>query len=127
MIRLAACGFAALMLLGSSRAEAQSTLGAGALHGTVLDASGAVVGGARVTLTETSKGWVRTSESGRDGSFLFASVIDGLYTIGVDKPGFNTEKVGGLRIEVGQQAAVTIRLRPAGTQTSITVQAPTST
>ena len=71
MIRLAACGFAALMLLGSSRAEAQSTLGAGALHGTVLDASGAVVGGARVTLTETSMQFRRIEQ-------LFASSIGSL-------------------------------------------------
>ena len=116
-----------MLLLGCNLVRAQSALGVGALRGTVLDTSEGVVGGATVTLTETSKGWVRTSESGGDGSFLFASVIAGVYSIRVDMPGFNTEQMDDLRIEVGQQAAVTIRLQPAGIGTSITVLAPTST
>ena len=125
MIRLAARGIA-LLLVGFNLVIAQSSLGVGALRVTVQDASESVVVGAAVTLTETSKGWVRTSESDGDGSFLFASVIAGVYSIRVDMPGFNIEQIADLRIEVGQQAAVTIRLNPAGIGTSITVLAPTA-
>ena len=113
--------------LAATSLRAQSALGVGALRGTVLDTSEGVIGGATVTLTETSKGWVRTSESGGDGSFLFASVIAGVYSIRVDMPGFSTEQMDDLRIEVGQQAAITIRLQAAGIRTSMTVLAPTPT
>ena len=115
-----------MLLLGCNIVGAQSALGVGALRGSVLDASEGVVGGATVTLTETSKGWVRTSESAGDGSFLFASVIAGVYSVRVDMSGFATEQMDNLKIEVGQQASVTIRLQPAGVETSIIVTAPTS-
>ena len=123
---LAARGVALLLLLGCNIVAAQSALGVGALRGSVLDASEGVVGGATVTLTETSKGWVRTSESAGDGSFLFASVIAGVYSVRVDRSGFATEQMDNLKIEVGQQASVTIRLQPAGVETSVIVTAPTS-
>ena len=89
--------------------------------------SDAVVAGATVTLTETSKGLVRESKSAGDGSFLFASVIAGVYSVRVEMSGFATEQMDDLKIEVGQQASVTIRLQPAGIQTSITVLAPNAT
>ena len=114
-------------MLAGKLVEAQSVLGAGSLRGIIVDTSGGAISGAKVTLTETSKDWIRTSETGSDGSFLFTSVIAGVYSIQVDLPGFKTEHIDNLRLEVGQQAAVTIRLEPAGAQTSITVRAPTPT
>ena len=71
-----------------------------------MDASEGVVGGVTVTLTESSKGWVRSSKSVGDGSFLFAPVIAGLYSVRVDRAGFATEQTDNLKIEVGQQASV---------------------
>src|SRR5262249_2893046 len=88
---------------------AQTTLGVGAVRGTVLDPSEQLVAGAKVTLTETSKGLVRRSESGGDGSFLFLSVLAGAYSLRVEMPGFITEQMDDLRIEVGQQASINIR------------------
>src|SRR3954452_11299267 len=127
LLPLAAGGIAVLLLPGFDVLRAQPALGLGALRGTVLDTSEGVVAGATLTLTETSKGWARTSRSGGDGSFLFASLVAGLYSVRVDMPGFNTEQMDQLRIEVGQQAAITMRLQAAGISTSITVLAPAST
>src|SRR4051795_2189061 len=107
--------------------SAQTTLGGGALRGTVLDASDRLVAGAKVSLTETSKGLVRTSETTGDGTFLFLSVVAGNYSVRVEMAGFITEQMDGLKIEVGQQASVSIRLRVGDVQTSVTVVAPTAT
>src|SRR5215471_10975999 len=106
---------------------AQTTLGVGTLRGTVVDPSQRVVVGAHVTMTETSKGLVRRSESGGDGSFLFLSVLAGLYSIRVEMPGFSTEQMDGLRIEVGQEASVNIQLQVGEAHTSVTVEAPAVT
>jgi hypothetical protein len=106
---------------------AQTTLGVGTLRGRVLDPSQQLVVGAKVDLIETSKGLVRRSESGRDGSFLFLSVLAGVYSIRVEMPGFRTEQMDGLRIEVGQEASINIQLQVGDIRTSVTVVAPTAT
>src|SRR5262249_31802908 len=90
-------------------------------------ASERLVVGAKVSLIEQSKGLVRRSESDSYGSFLFLSVLAGAYSIQVEMPGFITELMDGLRIEVGQQASVSIRLHVGEIQTSVTVAAPTAT
>ena len=119
-------GIAAVLLVISTL-DAQTTLGFGALNGILLDASDRRVAGAKVSLTETSKGLVRQTESGSDGSFLFLSVLAGKYSIRVEMPGFTTEQMDGVRIEVGQQASVSIRLQVGAIQTSATVVAPSAT
>src|SRR4051794_26463640 len=126
LLPLAARGVASLLLLGCNIVAAQSALGVGSLRGSVVDASEGLVGGVTVTLTENSKGWIRSSESAGDGTFLFASVISGVYSVRVERAGFATEQMDNLKIEVGQQASVTIRLHPAGVETSVSVTTPTS-
>jgi hypothetical protein len=106
---------------------AQTTLGVGALRGVVLDPSQQLVVGAKIALIETSKGLVRRSESGGDGSFLFLSVLAGVYSIRVEMPGFSTEQMDGLRIEVGQEASINIQLQVGEIRTSVTVAAPIAT
>jgi hypothetical protein len=67
----------------SHSAEAQAK---GSIYGHVLDPSGAAVPDATVALT--AGGNIQHSQSGKDGSFGFTSVIPGLYTITVDVAGF---------------------------------------
>src|SRR5881394_3941391 len=105
----------------------QTTLGSGAAGGTVRDASGGVVADAKVTLTEGSKGLVRESQSDRGGSFLFPALIAGVYSIRVEKNGFNTQEMDGLLIEVGQWVSVAITLTVGDVVTSVRVAAPTLT
>ena len=51
----------------------------------VRDDSGRSVADAKLILTERSKGLVRESESNSDGSFLFPSLIAGVYSVRVEK------------------------------------------
>jgi len=110
----------------SASLSAQTASDAGAIRGTVRDESGALVAGAKVSLTEESKGLVRGSESDSAGSFLFTSVIAGGYSMRVEKEGFNTEQVQGLRIEVGEQASLVITLHVGPSRTEITVTPPSA-
>jgi hypothetical protein len=117
----------ALTLLAVSPAFAQATLGVAALGGTVRDQSGALVPAARVALTEESKGLVRRSETDESGSFLFPAVIAGVYSLRVEKDGFNTEQIHALSIEVGQQASIAITLKTGEVRTVMTVRRPSTT
>ena len=77
----------------------QVTLGTGSAGGLVRDASGALIAGAKVTLTEESKRLAREAETDAEGSFLFPSVTAGSYSLQVQKLGFNTYRMEQLRIE----------------------------
>jgi hypothetical protein len=48
--------FLALILLGSTLVPAQSTVGTGSIQGSVTDQTGAVVSGAKVTITNQATG-----------------------------------------------------------------------
>ena len=108
-------------------ALAQTMRSLGSVNGIIRDESKAVIGGANVILTEESKGLVRKSESDSDGRFLFLSTIAGSYSLRVEKQGFNSGRMTGLRIEVGEQASVEITLRVGEVRTTTTVTTPTST
>ena len=120
-------GAAAVLLMLCSPLAAQTTLGVGALRGTVLDASDLPAAGAKVTLIEASKGLVRESKCGSDGSFFFQAVLVGIYSVRVEMQGFRIEQMNDLRIEVGQEASVNIRLEVGEIRTSVTVPAPALT
>lgn len=116
-----------LVLLAISTLGAQTTLGVGTVRGTIVDASDRQIPGAKITLTETSKGLVRKSDSGADGSFLFVSVLAGNYSVRVEMPGFFSQQMDGLKIDVGQEASVIVRLEVGEVRTSVTVMAPATT
>lgn len=114
-------------LLAACPVLAQVTLGAGGLGGTVLDGSGAVVAGAEIKLIETSKGLVRTSETGADGYFLFTPVLAGEYSLEAAKAGFRIERMNGLRINVGERFSVTLNLQLEGLRMSVAAVPPSDT
>jgi hypothetical protein len=66
-------------------AVAQDT---GTLSATVVDASGQVLPGATVTLTNEATGAARTMISNERGEFTFRAVQPGAYTVAVELPGF---------------------------------------
>ena len=101
--------------------RAQTISGQGAVNGVVRDDSGASVGGAKIILTEESKGLVRESESSRDGSFLFPSLIAGIYSVSVQKEGFSAEQMNALRMEVGELASINVVLHIGEIRTAIRI------
>ena len=72
-----------LAIAAPQAAQAQSN---GSVHGQVLDPSGAVVPGAKLTLT--GGGHVLNAQSGKDGAYSFTAVAPGSYTLTVDAAGF---------------------------------------
>ena len=68
-----------LLFLGSRNLQAQSTFGS--IVGTVQDASGAVVPGAKVTLLNTGTSAQREVASDASGDFTFSNIDVGKYTV----------------------------------------------
>src|SRR3984885_9708229 len=62
----------------------------GSITGTVTDASGAVVSGAKVTLTNEGTGAALSTSTGSDGIYDFSPVRIGSYKLEASAPGFKT-------------------------------------
>jgi uncharacterized protein GlcG (DUF336 family) len=87
MTRLSlAVGLAFIMLLPAAQnAAAQDT---GTVSATVVDASGEVLPGATVTLTNEATAVGRTMVTNERGDFIFRAVQPGTYTVAVELSGF---------------------------------------
>jgi hypothetical protein len=80
------------------------------LTGFVRDPQGAVVTGAKVTLTNQQTGAVREVTSGSGGSYVFAHLQPGLYRLRVQASGFGVAEVQDLRLEVGRASTEDVSL-----------------
>src|ERR1700744_4244389 len=69
-----------------SAAIAQVTTGS--LLGTVRDASGAVIPGATVTVTDTGKGTTSAKQTDTEGNYSIPYLLPGTYNVAVEMKGF---------------------------------------
>ena len=113
------CAVAALMGILAPPAAAQSA--AGTLVGRAVDESGAGLPGVTVTATNTETGSSRLTVTAEDGSFRFAALPAGTYKVVVELAGFSTVNVEGVGISVASERDLSITLKPAAVEESITV------
>lgn len=113
-----------LLVLGAlawgSPASAQSTFGS--VTGIVTDASGAVVPGATVTLTNTQTGAVRTSVTGASGDYLVSNLDAGSYAVAVSLAGF-ADSANAVTLLARQVVRLDTQLRVAGATEQVSVRA----
>ncbi len=86
----------------------------GGMGGVVVDATGGVLPGARVTLVLADRGVERTQSAGPSGRFGFAGLRPGRYRITADHPGFQSSPPTEVVVEAGTVAEVELRLAVAG-------------
>ena len=55
----------------------------GSVVGTVTDATGGAVAGAKATLTQTNTGVNRTSQTNESGNYTFPNIPEGTYSVTV--------------------------------------------
>lgn len=106
-------------VLGAASGWAQSQQGS--ILGTVKDASGAMVAGATVTLTNTDEGVVRTTKTNASGDYLFLDAIADHYDIDVAAFGFQDWKLSGAELAARQQLRVDASLAVGGVQQTVQV------
>jgi hypothetical protein len=94
------------------------------LTGTVLDASGASVADANVTLKNEASGDTRVTTSNSDGYFTFASVPPAMYTVMVEKSGFKLWQAKGIMLNSNdKQNMAGIKLMPGMATETVVVEA----
>src|SRR5579863_4792551 len=91
----------ALILVSSGLAFSQESP-TGSLVGTVTDPQGAVVLGAKITISDMAGGVRATAESGEGGHFTVPNLSPANYKVTVEKSGFKTASVLNITIIVGK-------------------------
>jgi hypothetical protein len=91
------------------------------LAGSVKDASGAVVVGAKVTLKNANTNIARTQITGKDGDFLFNLVPIGTYELTVEQTGFDKYVRKGITLEINQNARLDVALQVGTTSQVVEV------
>ena len=110
-----------LYLVGSfaSNASAQTLAG---MTGTVTDASGAIVSGANVTVTNDATQVSKTAVTSSAGIYQVTDLNPGTYTVKIESPGFQASIHNGVGIETAKVSTVDAVLQPGNTQQTVTVQ-----
>lgn len=99
--------------------------GNGRLSGMVTDASGAVVGGANVTLQDENGATVAQTVSDSNGNYAFSSLAPGAYRVQTQRNGFKTSVIAGLNVAPGENVA-NASLQVGASAESVMVTADTS-
>lgn len=90
------------------------------LQGRVVDASGAVVPKAAITVTNTETGFSRSATSSDTGEYKISSLPVGNYKVNAKATGFQPQ-TRSITLSVGENATVDISLAPGQVEQQVTV------
>lgn len=108
MLVLRSC-LLALCLFPVASAVAQST--SATLSGTVTDAQGALVPGARVTVANSATGLKRQATTNDSGNFTIPLLPPSTYIVLVESQGFTTSEIQNVVLNVNDNAVLNIQLK----------------
>jgi hypothetical protein len=106
---------------------AVSQLNQGSIAGNVVDPTGALVAGAKLTAKSQSTGSVYQAVSSSAGSYRFPNVNIGTYDITVSSAGFKTTTLTGILVQVATTSALDVKLTTGAINESIVVNAEAPT
>jgi len=109
------------MLLFSFALIAQESAVKGGLSGTVFDSSGAVVTGAKVTLTGPIGTASATTDS--EGRFAFDRLSPGNYGVKAEKEGFRAVEIKTFEVFTNRSSAIRLTLEPGAASETVEVTA----
>jgi hypothetical protein len=102
--------------------EAAGTVGAGAISGTVTDASGAEIPDATVTATAVGTNTSVTRQTSSDGQYTVAPLPPGLYTLSVTAWGFQKYVQNNISVSTQEPANVDVQLNVGSASETVTVK-----
>lgn len=112
---------ACVVAVSAEPAAAQNTTGT--IVGRLTDMSGAVVGGAQVTVLNTGTAAKRLLMTDAAGDFTATLLLPGSYTVTSEHAGFKTEARTGITLQVDQTVRVDMSLAVGSTNERVEVSA----
>ena len=106
-------------------AGALSAQDRGTITGQVFDTTGAVVPGAKVTLTNPANAQKTTVESNSEGTYTFLSLNAGKYGVAAEKEGFRRAEAANVVVQVSTTSRLDIHLLVGTVQETVQVESTT--
>jgi len=107
--------------LMSGRVFSQTTLVT--IEGIVADEQANALPGASVTVRSVETGYLHSTITRADGSYIISGIQPGKYEVEISISGFAKEKRSGLTFNVGAKISINFALKPATLEEEITVTA----
>lgn len=120
------CALAGALLCAISALIVHAQAVTGNISGTVTDASGAVIAGASVVVTNTATGVNLTLTTNDQGRYNAPDLVVGPYQITASKSGFQTTVQKNVNLRVGSQLVVNLSLQVGQEQQTVTVESEVS-
>jgi hypothetical protein len=117
-----AVAFLAIVTSSLPLATAQQLDTAG-IYGKVTDPQGALILGAKVTLTDVARNQERAAITNAQGSFAFPSIPVGEYRIRMEHPGFRAFEQTGILLEVNDNRKIDVSLELGEVSSKVQVAA----
>jgi hypothetical protein len=118
VVRISSGCLALFLLSVSAFAQGGST---GRIMGSITDSTGAVIGGAMVSITDTQRGQTRNLTTDEAGAYNAPELIPGTYVVKVEFPGFKSAERQNIVVEVGKEYRVDLSVEPGEQSDKITV------
>src|SRR5215469_4405885 len=99
----------------------------GTVSGELTDASGAMVAGANVRLSDEEKGFNFVTTSDANGRYLFRSVAPGLYAVTAEAKGFAKTTSTPFKVNVNENATRNLTLKVGAASQTVEVGAQAQT
>jgi hypothetical protein len=118
-VAIPALGLLAGMLFSNSLCAQ----GVSAITGSVTDANGGAIAGARIHLVSQATQFTYETVTNGQGEFVFPDLPIGTYQIKAESPGFQTYEQLGLPLQVGERTSLPIQLKVGQIAETVTVTA----
>ena len=99
LLRKGAAGIALLVLCFGLSASLWAQKDTGSIVGTVRDATGAVIPGAKVTVSDVDKGTAFVTSTSSSGDYVASPLRIGRYSVTVEKEGFKTAVTEAIELD----------------------------
>jgi len=120
----ASCSLRSLLVAGvfaSLILPLRAQVDTGSITGTVTDASGAVVSGAKVTITNEGTGASLSTTTEAEGIYNFSPVRIGSYKLEVSAQGFKRESQVHVAVDVSARVLINFKLQPGSVAETVEV------
>src|SRR3954453_5799623 len=91
------------------------------IAGTISDASGAVIPGASITVTNEGTGQSRGASANGQGQYTVPPLQPAVYTVRVNSAGMSPAEYKSVRLQVGQARTLNVVLQPSTVTTEVNV------